>query len=214
MSSTPQGSPRQLPEHPDLRHLKDQAKDLLRAGQAASLANAQLQVARHYGFASWPKLKAQVESLQTVGQLKLAIDSNDVERVRQMMARNPEVHRAPLGYGKNGPLTWVAECREHPGRKQSPGKYSYGLKARESISTPRPDPNVPRRSCRWAEATDNASSPRQVRIRQAPLRSIRSISRISGYIEQPGDSSVSSANTPEDYRNPLSNVSTRAIVSG
>ena len=111
MSSTPQGSPRQLPEHPDLRHLKDQAKDLLRAGQAASLANAQLQVARQYGFASWPKLKAHVESLQTVGQLKQAIDSNDLERVKQMMTRNPELHRAPLGYGRNGPLTWVAECR-------------------------------------------------------------------------------------------------------
>ena len=34
------------------------------------------------------------------------------------MTRNPELHRAPLGYGKNGPLTWVAECRvpwEPPG---------------------------------------------------------------------------------------------------
>jgi hypothetical protein len=27
------------------------------------------------------------------------------------MTRNPELHRAPLGYGKDGPLTWVAECR-------------------------------------------------------------------------------------------------------
>jgi ankyrin repeat protein len=111
MSSTPHGFPRQLPEHPDLKHLKDQAKDLLRAGQAASLANAQFQVARQYGFASWPKLKAHVESLQTIGQLKQAIDSNDLERVRQMMTRKPELHRAPLGYGKNGPLTWLAECR-------------------------------------------------------------------------------------------------------
>jgi ankyrin repeat protein len=111
MSSTPPETPRQLPEHPHLRHLKDQAKDLLRAGHAASLANAQFQVARQYGFASWPKLKAHVESLQTVGQLKQAIDSNDLERVKQMMTRNPELHRAPLGYGKNGPLTWVAECR-------------------------------------------------------------------------------------------------------
>ena len=95
MSSTPQGSPRQLPEHPDLRHLKDQAKDLLKAGQAASVANAQFQVARQYGFASWPKLKAHVESLQAVGQLKQAIDSNDLERVRQLMTHNPELHRAP-----------------------------------------------------------------------------------------------------------------------
>ena len=75
---------------------------------------AQFQVARQYGFASWPKLKAHVESLQTVGQLKQAIDSNDLERVKQMMTRNPELHRAPLGYGKNGPLTWVAECRVPP----------------------------------------------------------------------------------------------------
>jgi ankyrin repeat protein len=111
MSSTPHGSPRQLPEHPDLRHLKDQAKEMLRAGQATSLANAQFQVARQYGFASWHKLKAHVETLQTVGQLKQAIDSNDLERVKQLMTRNPELHRAPLGYGKNGPLTWVTECR-------------------------------------------------------------------------------------------------------
>jgi ankyrin repeat protein len=111
MSSTPQGSPRPLPEHPDLRHLKDQARDLLNVGQAESLAKAQFQVARQYGFASWPKLKAHVESLQTVGQLKQAIDSNDLEQVKRMMTRTPELHRAPLGYSKNGPLTWVAECR-------------------------------------------------------------------------------------------------------
>jgi len=118
MSSTPQGSPRRLPDHPDLRHLKDQAKDLLRAGQAASLADARFQLARQYGFASWPKLKAHVQSLQAVGRLKQAIDANDLERVQQMMTRIPELHHAPLGYGRNGPLTWVAECRvprEAPG---------------------------------------------------------------------------------------------------
>lgn len=111
MSSIPPESPRRLPEHPDLRHLKDQAKDVLKAGQAPSLAKAQFQVARHYGFASWAKLKAHVESLQLIGQLKQAIDSNDLERVRQLMTRKPELHRAPLGYNRNGPLTWVAECR-------------------------------------------------------------------------------------------------------
>jgi hypothetical protein len=111
MSTNPQGATRQLPEHPDLRHLKDQARDLKKTGQAPSLSTAQLQVARQYGFASWPKLKAHVESLQTVGQLKEAIDSGDLERVKHLMSRNPALHSAPLGYGKNGPLTWVAECR-------------------------------------------------------------------------------------------------------
>ena len=66
---------------------------------------------REYGFASWPKLKQHVESLAEVGQLKQAIDANDLDRVRELMTRNPTLHSAPLGYNKNGPLTWAAECR-------------------------------------------------------------------------------------------------------
>src|SRR5882724_407671 len=101
----------QLPQHPNLRHLKDQAKDLLKSGGAESLTSAQLKIARQYGFASWPKLKAHVESLEAIGELKQAIDRNDFDRVKALMTRDPSLHRAPLGYGKNGPLTWVAECR-------------------------------------------------------------------------------------------------------
>jgi ankyrin repeat protein len=111
-------TPRPLPDRPNLRHLKDQAKDLLEAGEAASIADAQFKIARLYGFSSWPKLKAHVDSLEEIGQLKQAIDTNDLDRVRTMMTRNPALHRAPLGYGKDGPLTWVAECRvpwEPPG---------------------------------------------------------------------------------------------------
>jgi hypothetical protein len=102
---------RPLPDRPNLRHLKDQAKDLLETGRAESVAGAQLKIARLYGFASWPKLKAHVDSLEEIGCLKQAIDANDVERVKTLMTRNPALHRAPLGYAKNGPLTWVAECR-------------------------------------------------------------------------------------------------------
>jgi len=108
-----------LPERPNLRHLKDQAKDLFKRGEAASLTAAQLQIARLYGFPSWPKLRAHVESLEEIGALKLAIDTNDFDRVRALMTANPELHRAPLGYGKKGPLSWVAECRvpwEAPGQ--------------------------------------------------------------------------------------------------
>lgn len=103
--------PRSLPSQPNLRHLKDQARDRLKAGKADSLSAAQFQIARQYGFASWPKLKAHVESLHAAGELKQAIDTNDFEGVKALMTKNPELHRAPLGYGKNGPLTWVAECR-------------------------------------------------------------------------------------------------------
>ncbi len=102
---------RVLPARPNLRHLKDQAKDLVNAGGAKSLAAAQFQVAHTYGFASWPKLKAHVDLLEEAGQLKEAIDQNDLVRVQTMMLKNPSLHSAPLGYAKDGPLTWVAECR-------------------------------------------------------------------------------------------------------
>ncbi len=111
MSTDPQAAPRPLPDRPNLRHLKDQAKDLVTAGTATSITDAQFQIARLYGFSSWPKLKAYVDSLDEIGQLKEAIDTNDLARVKSLMTRNPELHRAPLGYSKNGPLTWVAECR-------------------------------------------------------------------------------------------------------
>jgi Ankyrin repeats (3 copies)/Ankyrin repeat len=110
--------PHPLPENPNLRHLKDQAKELVRSGTAPTHADGLFRVARQYGFASWPKLRSHVESMQETGRLKLAIDGNDFETVKRMMTRNPSLHRAPLGYGKNGPLTWVAECRtprEAPG---------------------------------------------------------------------------------------------------
>ena len=111
MSTDPQASPRRLPDQPNLRHLKDQARDLLKTGAATSITDAQFKIARLYGFASWPKLKAHVEAFEEIGLLKQAIDTNDILRVEAMMTRNPALHSAPLGYGKDGPLTWVAECR-------------------------------------------------------------------------------------------------------
>jgi ankyrin repeat protein len=118
MSTDPHSAPRPLPDRPNLRHLKDQAKDLVESGTATSITDAQFRIARLYGFPSWPKLKAYVASFGQNGQLKEAIDTNDLARVKNLMTRNPELHRAPLGYGKNGPLTWLAECRvpwEPPG---------------------------------------------------------------------------------------------------
>jgi len=121
MPSDPTSGARPLPDRPSLRHLKLQARDLLKSGGAESLTAAQFAIARSYGFSSWPALKAHVESLQEAGRLKQAIDCNDLAAVIAMMTRNPALHRAPLGYGKDGPLTWVAECRvpwEPPGRER------------------------------------------------------------------------------------------------
>jgi ankyrin repeat protein len=114
VTNQPPDARRVLPDRPNLRHLKDQAKDLLNAGSLESLAAAQLQVARTYGFASWPKLKAHVALLEEAGQLKEAIDQNDLLRVQTTMLKKPSLHEAPIGYAQDGPLTWVAECRIPP----------------------------------------------------------------------------------------------------
>ncbi len=56
---------RQLPSRPNLEYLKNQAKEQLeelqRQDPSAQLADAQHALAREYGFASWPLLKANVE---------------------------------------------------------------------------------------------------------------------------------------------------------
>jgi hypothetical protein len=60
---------RELPARPNLEHLKNQAKDLLdllqQADATRQLADAQHTLAREYGFASWPKLKAHVETVMS-----------------------------------------------------------------------------------------------------------------------------------------------------
>jgi phosphotransferase family enzyme len=57
-----------LPDNPDLKHLRQQAKDLL-AGlrdtdPATSLAAAQKSLARQYGFGNWTDLKAEVDRMR------------------------------------------------------------------------------------------------------------------------------------------------------
>ena len=57
---------RELPAFPHLDHLRKQAKahlrELCRGNPAAKLAAAQHAIAHEYGFATWPELKAHVES--------------------------------------------------------------------------------------------------------------------------------------------------------
>lgn len=84
----------QLPDRPDLRHLKDQAKDLVRDGSCPTLADALFNVASRYGFPSWPKLKAYVDSVGSMGELEQAILEDDAGRVRGLLADDPDlIHR-------------------------------------------------------------------------------------------------------------------------
>jgi hypothetical protein len=58
---------RNLPDRPNLEYLKKEAKQLLdglrQSDPSAQLADAQFALSRDYGFDSWPKLKAHVESI-------------------------------------------------------------------------------------------------------------------------------------------------------
>jgi len=109
---------RRMREHPDLEQLKRQAKELLRdfvEGEAAAVAevnvhhraadaskfalhDAQLVIARSYGFDSWPKLKAYVDGV-TVRRLADAIRANDLARVEAMLNARPEIADLTMSYG-------------------------------------------------------------------------------------------------------------------
>lgn len=61
------GGSRQLPSRPNLEYLRSQAKrrlaDLRRESPFAKLHDAQLQIAREYGFPSWRALKSHLDTL-------------------------------------------------------------------------------------------------------------------------------------------------------
>jgi hypothetical protein len=126
---------RQLPPNPNLDHLKYQAKDVLKEHAAHTsgaaqrirefhprfpraadaevfdaqlrLSDAQLIVAREYGFSSWARLKAHVERPALSDQLKLLhheripdvtfrravelLDSGDVAGLRAHLKQHPDI---------------------------------------------------------------------------------------------------------------------------
>jgi uncharacterized protein len=107
-----------LPAKPDLDQLRHQAKDLLQAARQGDpgaterigtvsrrliLSSAQLALAREYGFASWAKLKLEVERRDI-------LNSRDLSRLTRLLTEHAELatrpmehwadrqHGEPLGY--------------------------------------------------------------------------------------------------------------------
>ena len=113
-----------LPARPDLTQLRHQAKDLLRARQRwrsdaltrigvvsdrTTLASAQLAVAREYGFASWPKLKREV-------QRREVLDNRDLARLSALLAADPALATESMEHWCDhpkgaSPLGYVAMLR-------------------------------------------------------------------------------------------------------
>src|SRR2546423_1660475 len=103
-----------LPARPSLDSLRKQAKKLTRdiaAGDPSAVAraraqlpnvelpltqrNAQLVIAREYGYAGWQELTAEVSKRLgsaldwAAAQARRAIHDNDVERLKQLLAEYP-----------------------------------------------------------------------------------------------------------------------------
>lgn len=116
--------PSRLPARPSLEQLRKQAKERLArvraADPSARLADAQLDLAREYGFDSWPKL---VHHLEATGPLASApritapmsryLGARDVDRtvafwreeepisrpwgIRELVVLDPEANRLTFG---------------------------------------------------------------------------------------------------------------------
>ena len=92
---------RSLPSRPSLRHLKLEAKRRRRSGEFASLHEAQRAVARDYGFASWPRLLAFVDTRRMntrdrAAVLVRAACSDDVRAATTLLHSEPDLARYDL----------------------------------------------------------------------------------------------------------------------
>ena len=112
-----------LPARPDLDQLRHQAKDLLRAAQRGDsgaaarigavsdrliLSSAQLALAREYGFASWARLKLEVERRDV-------LNSRDLSRLTRLLAEHPELATRPMEHWADRqhgePLGYITKMR-------------------------------------------------------------------------------------------------------
>ena len=103
-----------LPARPSEEHLRKEAKRLAKA-KGLPIAQAQRQLARDYGFASWTKLLGQVRRQNppapTLPPLIKAILAGDVAQVEQSIAAGEAVDATAEGQGS--PL-WHACAAEAP----------------------------------------------------------------------------------------------------
>jgi hypothetical protein len=85
--------------HPKFRDADDAA---ISAGKFL-LNDAQLVIAREYGFSSWPELKQRINANTAAGLLQDAIHNDDRESVVRLLRANPNLLHIPLWSGNWGP---------------------------------------------------------------------------------------------------------------
>ena len=141
-----------LPARPDLDQLRHQARELLRGAQRGDpeaaarirvvagpiiLSSAQLALAREYGFASWAKLKLEVERREI-------LNSRDLSRLTRLLAEHPELATAQMEHWCDhqlgaDPLSYMAMLRFDHDRLGLPGDLpGTGAMARALIEAGAP----------------------------------------------------------------------------
>jgi len=92
---------KQLPTRPNLDQLKRQAKELLKAGKASALHDAQTILSREYGFPSWNALRDHVEAVTlefdaAVDAFLEAATDERSDRAARILALHPGIAKANL----------------------------------------------------------------------------------------------------------------------
>lgn len=118
----------ELPMRPDLEQLRHQAREIQRATEPRpTLSQAQLALARAYGFASWPRLKAEVdlrralfERAGDLVEVRPVASEDELRRTHQVISAQFPPCRYPPSHGielllrrlqEDRGLTVLAEAR-------------------------------------------------------------------------------------------------------
>jgi hypothetical protein len=149
-----------LPIQPNLDQLRRQAKELLRAAKTSdpeacerieavsgeiTLAGAQLAVAREYGFASWPKLKAEAETRALCRPSSAAIQDAP-QRCSRRHRSSTDTTSPPPPYSAT-PRVWprsstaIQALRRGPIRSRAGSRCTSPARLGGTIATP-PEPQT------------------------------------------------------------------------
>jgi ankyrin repeat protein len=121
-----------LPDSPNVDWLRKQAKrqlrELQKTNSAARLADAQFDLARQYGFASWRALKAHIDSLTIEGQLFDSARIGDADTLAALLDKYPDKLRA-----RSKPYEWTLlhTAARHPAAVELLLKRGLDVNTRE-----------------------------------------------------------------------------------
>src|SRR5207247_8254908 len=128
--------PKMLPAQPHIDWLKKAAKDHLAELRAhdpsARLHQAQLDVARDYGFPSWRALKAHVDARSLDGQIIAAAKEGRADELDALLAQHP-AKIAVTGSQWNRPLLHIAAGEGHLGCVDVLLRRGFDIGARDRL---------------------------------------------------------------------------------